>query len=319
MLISIIVPVYNTEKYLDECIQSILNQTYSNFELLLINDGSSDRSGEICDKYALKDDRIKVFHQKNAGVSAARNLGLEHAKGEWVTFVDSDDYIGQNYLLDFIKLEIYEDLIYQNTIKFNDFNKEKLYTFKNETMSIKKFIEDNMITSYGYVHSKFFKSKIIIDNNLRFDVELSFAEDSIFILSFLNYSNNIYFSEIANYYYRDTPNSLVKQSYSYDKELYLLNQAKHNLYEIVNKKNLVIDNRLLDKELQYYMFRVLKSNSKISNKSIRLKNLEFLLTNYKNELLYVYKNAKGRGLLIYYCIKMANRGILDALLNKILL
>ena len=90
--ISVIVPVFNTAKYLDECITSILTQTYSDFELLLVDDGSTDGSGQICDNYAIIDDRIRVFHQLNQGVSSARNTALDHAAGEYVIFLDSDDY-----------------------------------------------------------------------------------------------------------------------------------------------------------------------------------------------------------------------------------
>ena len=97
--VSVIVPVYNTEKYLEECIQSVLNQSFTDFELLLIDDGSTDQSGLICDKYAKKDNRIRVFHKINGGVSSARNLGLDNAKGEWITFVDSDDCLKPDYLM----------------------------------------------------------------------------------------------------------------------------------------------------------------------------------------------------------------------------
>lgn len=90
-LISVIVPVYNVEKYLPRCIDSIIDQTFKNFELLLIDDGSKDKSGEICDEYAKRDNRIKVFHKENGGVSSARNVGLDSAKGEWIIFCDSDD------------------------------------------------------------------------------------------------------------------------------------------------------------------------------------------------------------------------------------
>lgn len=96
--ISVIVPVYNAERYLHRCVDSILSQTFSNFELLLINDGSKDSSGAICDEYAAKDPRVRVFHKENGGVSSARNLGLDNACGEWIAFVDSDDWISENYL-----------------------------------------------------------------------------------------------------------------------------------------------------------------------------------------------------------------------------
>ena len=98
-MISIIIPVYNAASYLDKCIESILHQKYKDFELLLINDGSTDNSGDICDAFALKDNRISVFHQQNQGVSAARNLGIEQAKGEWLQFIDSDDWIENDFLL----------------------------------------------------------------------------------------------------------------------------------------------------------------------------------------------------------------------------
>ena len=101
-LVSVIVPVYNTENYIGRCINSILQQSYSFFELLLIDDGSSDDSGLIVEEYAKKDSRIHVFHQVNAGVSAARNLGIKEAHGEYVTFIDSDDYINKDCLLNLV-------------------------------------------------------------------------------------------------------------------------------------------------------------------------------------------------------------------------
>lgn len=101
--ISVIVPVYKVEEYLPQCIDSILAQTFTDFELLLVDDGSPDRCGEICEEYAGKDMRIRVFHQQNSGVSAARNIGLQHAKGTYIVFVDSDDWVSTDYLLHLYK------------------------------------------------------------------------------------------------------------------------------------------------------------------------------------------------------------------------
>ena len=101
-MISIIVPIYKAEQYIYRCVDSILAQSYTDFELLLINDGSPDGCGAICDAYAAKDSRVRVFHKENGGVSSARNLGLDNAQGEWVTFIDSDDYINDSFL--FIKV-----------------------------------------------------------------------------------------------------------------------------------------------------------------------------------------------------------------------
>ena len=121
-VVSIIVPVYNAEKFLRRCIDSILAQTYTDFELLLIDDGSKDSSGSICDKYAAKDERIRVFHKENGGVSSARNLGLDHAQGEWVTFVDADDYIEENFLKSF-EGNLDADLVVGNAVLINNENR----------------------------------------------------------------------------------------------------------------------------------------------------------------------------------------------------
>ena len=97
-LISVIVPIYKVEKYLDKCVESIINQTYSKIEIILVDDGSPDRCGQMCDEYAIKDNRIKVIHKKNGGLSDARNVAIDIAAGEWITFVDSDDYITDDYI-----------------------------------------------------------------------------------------------------------------------------------------------------------------------------------------------------------------------------
>lgn len=103
-MLTIIVPIYNTENYLSECIDSILNQSYKDIELILINDGSTDNSSSICDEYSSKDKRIKVIHIENRGVSYARNTGLSIAKGEYITFVDSDDFVSNDIYLENIKI-----------------------------------------------------------------------------------------------------------------------------------------------------------------------------------------------------------------------
>lgn len=133
MLISVIVPVYNTEKYLDRCIQSILGQTYSNIELLLIDDGSMDSSGEICDKYAQQDSRVRVFHKENGGASAARNMGLDNARGLWIAFVDSDDWIDPEMYSEMYSLAVAEsvDAVYCD-IMFEDVGAQSVYSYNNK-------------------------------------------------------------------------------------------------------------------------------------------------------------------------------------------
>ena len=119
-LISVIVPVYNVESYVAECIESIQNQTYMNLEIILVNDGSTDNSGDICDQYATYDERIKVIHKENAGVSAARNTGIEAANGDYIAFVDSDDYIAPNMYEDMLRILKENDLDILECTAFRD-------------------------------------------------------------------------------------------------------------------------------------------------------------------------------------------------------
>ena len=104
MKVSIVIPVYNVEKYLARCIQSVINQTYENIEIILVDDGSMDSSGKLCDTYKMRDNRIKVIHQRNLGVSAARNVGLDLAEGDSITFIDADDYVAENYIETLVNL-----------------------------------------------------------------------------------------------------------------------------------------------------------------------------------------------------------------------
>ena len=107
-MISVIVPVYNAEKYLQRCVDSILKQSFTDFEVLLIDDGSHDRSGELCDEYGEKDNRVRVFHKENGGVSSARNVGLDNASGEYISFVDADDYLETNAMSDSLFIDGYD-------------------------------------------------------------------------------------------------------------------------------------------------------------------------------------------------------------------
>lgn len=184
--ISIIVPVYKVEKYLHKCIDSILCQSFTDFEVLLIDDESPDNSGKICDNYATKDNRIQVVHKKNEGVSAARNTGLKLAKGEWITFIDSDDWIEDNYLQICIdKINKYElDLLQVSYRRINNANRV-LYQSIEETglQESELYISTNkfLITVWG----GFFKKNLIQKQNLKFDTSLKLGEDQLFIYKYI--------------------------------------------------------------------------------------------------------------------------------------
>ncbi|MEN2436115.1 glycosyltransferase family 2 protein [Weeksellaceae bacterium A-14] len=236
--ISIIIPVYNSEKYLRECLDSVLAQTYSDFEVLLIDDGSTDASGKICEEYAFKDARFKVFHKRNGGVSAARNLGLDYAKGEWIAFVDSDDKVLENYLVDLVKyIDEETDLIIQG------FQKIKKNTIKYDiginnitVVDFHKLFEEIKIIDFGYPFSKFYRRSIIKSYNITFPTQTSQAEDLLFLLSFLPYSRTVKAIPIHNYLYIANENSLVhtfQKPEVYFYQYYLLKILLKNKYKDV--------------------------------------------------------------------------------------
>lgn len=232
-LISIIVPIFKVEQFLSRCIDSILNQTFTDFELLLIDDGSPDNSGTICDEYALKDKRIRVFHKKNGGVSSARNLGLDNAKGEWITFIDSDDWVKNNYLEKFCN-NLTCDLIICGHQKFG---------CSNETQTIKQhdnFKVDsnlsivwknhaaNQCFVYWYPWAKLYKNYIIQKKKIRFNTEMIYSEDFCFVLEYMSYINEYSFiaSTDYQYYIEESRSNRYKMDFStYHKHLVNQNES----------------------------------------------------------------------------------------------
>lgn len=201
-MISIIVPVYNAEKYLRRCIDSVLAQTYTNFELLLINDGSKDKSGKICDEYASRDSRIRVFHKENAGVSRARNLGLDNAKGEWLTFIDSDDWVREDFLQKRLDLALKEG----SDVAYCDF--EYIYTRHNEYCKAAKQSCVKAATINSWIMSRMAYSWMILAKralfdkyNLRYIEDLRFGEDFNLIIKLILYANKTSYVQEALYYY----------------------------------------------------------------------------------------------------------------------
>ena len=186
-LISIIVPVYNSEQTLQQCIESILWQTYKNIELLLIDDGSTDRSSEICDEYARKDSRVRVFHKENGGVSSARNVGLENARGSWITFCDSDDRVSNEWLANMLQSDAECDLVVQGFSTPMEY--EPLNSEINHFCVYSGPIKDGLILLLqrhilGYLWVKLFKSSIIRNHHIKFDKNIFLQEDELFILSY---------------------------------------------------------------------------------------------------------------------------------------
>ena len=211
--ISVIVPVYNVEKYLTQCIESILSQTYQEFELLLIDDGSEDNPGSICDHYSNIDSRVHVFHKENGGVSSARNMGIEHAKGEWVCFVDSDDWIDKDtfeYITGLWKGADFLQFGYRRTggtASEYSYVPSKVLRYSTSVYCTKRIYHSAIC---GYL----LKLNIIKKYKISFPNHIKYGEDQAFILKTLICSSEIVILDRHFYNYRDREGSAMHASES---------------------------------------------------------------------------------------------------------
>lgn len=196
--LSLIIPIYNTGAYLPRCLDSILSQSYTDFELLLVDDGSTDNSSAICEEYAQKDTRIKVFHRENGGICAARNTGLDHAQGEWIYQMDSDDELipdGLQTLMNCISEDVdvvmggYEQYDLDGNLIETERDHATLTLSRRDSLLV-LFPEHSLYYSYlGYVWIRLFRNRIIQDHTLRFDTTVRFKEDALFVTEYLCKSN----------------------------------------------------------------------------------------------------------------------------------
>lgn len=203
-MVSIIVPIYNVERYLESCIESILEQSYSKFELLLVDDGSSDRSAEICDTYARKDSRIKVIHNQNHGVSYTRNAGLKVAKGEYIAFCDADDRYKPDYIMKMREAALNNeaDIVISNYSVLRGVSEKLMCERQSGPIDrnevYRRIFIDNTIG--GFVWNKFFRRSLLKD--IRFDENMQICEDTYFSCMALKKANKIYYLEESLYLYR---------------------------------------------------------------------------------------------------------------------
>lgn len=237
-MISIIVPVYNVEKYLDRCIISILKQSFKNWELILLNDGSTDGSGKICDKYKQLDNRIRVIHKKNTGVSSTRNLGIDLSRGEYITFIDSDDWVDSDYLeimykaINEMKVEIiitgcvYEDKFGSS----NPFKKGKPEILTKDKVQLEFLKQDKFMWS---IYDKLYSKNLF--KKYRFNVNLKIAEDMMLFWQLINSVEKIGYFPLYKYHYDISASSTMTSSFSL-KWFHPLKVKKKIFFELKNKK-----------------------------------------------------------------------------------
>lgn len=251
-LVSIIIPVYNTEKYLGYCLNSVVSQTYCQIEIILVNDGSTDNSLTICQNYAKIDDRISIITIGNGGVSKARNVGLDAAKGEFVQFVDSDDVIRSNMVECLIQLmEMYQvDLAVCGFKKIKlseDIGRAETVTLSTGIMGRECVLtRELLLGKMGHIlwktstlesmTNKMFRRTIIEDNHIRFLTDLSLGEDFCFNMDCIQYINGVVFTSEAYYYYlQENKNALTRKYRSdlFDNQMFLIERFCNLIKEFV--------------------------------------------------------------------------------------
>lgn len=241
-LLSVIIPVYNVEPYLEQCLDSVVNQTYKNLEIICINDGSTDNSLKILEKYQKKDSRIKLINQKNKGLSEARNAGLDVAKGEYIAFVDSDDYLELNAYEEAMNVVLQDKTIDLVEFKINTFAENDGQININRARGISRYYENMFLTKQHaiVVWNKVFKAEIINKTNMRFIPNL-IHEDNFFTNAYLLFKEKSFFINSLFYNYRIRTQSIIgeqiKSDYKKKMDLYynydaLVDFARmHNIYE----------------------------------------------------------------------------------------
>ncbi len=296
--ISVIVPVYNVDQYLSRCIDSILAQTFTDFELLLIDDGSPDNSGKICDEYAEKDSRIRVFHKENGGVSSARNVGLDNARGEWVYFSDADDIIktdGLQLLFDGVKEGVrfimagYE--IYDETGSFVYGCKKYISQIVTSNDCLLYMFKPIDYSYHGYLWCKLFHTQIIRDAALRFDKDISFNEDRLFIVQYLcvNKAKCFYTTvPVYNYYIREnSAMASLRQGFNYKfvSDLKAFELMLDSVKRIKDEKCLYWNRRSL--YYSHLKIRRMMKTYDVKDKSLK-KNINIILKNNVPYILRLY-------------------------------
>lgn len=284
--ISVIVPIYGVEQYLPQCIDSILMQTFYDFELLLIDDGSPDRSGDICDDYARTDQRIRVFHQKNAGLSCARNVGLINSCGRYVTFIDSDDYVKPCYLE-----ELYGALPADKNVKgvivggldkfLPNGNMHTIHVPEQKITSEKMYlILTELIDKYvTYAGSKLYDNCLIKQYKVSFVPFVSGLEDLLFMLDYLIYSDFILICDYNNYIYRvgHSADALSVRINSFHAEYAAFSNFLKRVYAYQHKYALTDDMlRKTWSSLTIFFHKIILAIYKLENNYSRTERLHFL-------------------------------------------
>lgn len=300
-MISVIVPIYNIEEYLPQCIDSIINQSYTEIELILVDDGSSDSGGNICDVYALRDSRIKVIHKENGGLVSARKAGVNVANGEYITFVDGDDWIepdtyrkltdaGQG--ADVIAFACYEEYGEYQRIRKNNV-REGLYASKNEKdLLYKSMFMDNNFYDFGLMASlwsKLVRRNLIVENQNKVSDQISYGEDVSCTFPCLLDAESVYVTNMPLYHYRQRQGSMVKGREAVPHSNFI------NIYRLLHMKfaNFPSVGELLQKQLHFYMWFILLTKA-YGDFGMKMTLFPFLKVTARNRIAVYGAGTFGR-------------------------
>lgn len=334
--ISIIIPIYNAATLLEKCFESVQRQTYNNLEVILINDGSTDTSQQICEKWIQQDKRFRIYNNNNMGVSYSRNFGIEKSNGDYIVFVDCDDFIEKNMIEVLVhKIDIFDYVMINYNKYYDEKNIVKNFEIEDREYDKKEFLENfwelygaNMINSPC---NKIFKASVLKKNNIRFDLKYDLGEDLLFNLAYINECKTFLSINQYLYNYRYTINSLTtKYRENYLQTQLLLNNSikeffiQNNYYEAEQQKgiqkniaNIIISsiqNLFLESSKlkinqirrilkQYLSIPEVASLKKVHYKEKRLEILKNMIVKRQINLIILYSKAKE---LIKRIIKLKN-------------
>lgn len=328
--ISVIIPVYNVEKYLERCINSVINQELEDIEIICINDGSLDKSGDICNEYSNKDNRIRVIHKNNEGVSIAKNLGVSLARGEYICFIDSDDYIDKDMLSEMYKLarnNSCQVIISGYKLVPSGEIIRPLYKLNKSMDPIEMISNNSLVHSHNdlcFSWRCLFNLNVIKSNNILFDNNIKIGEDFIFNLKVLSKCNKVYVTEKPFYNYNVANNtSVMRTSYKEYLEENLIKQYNEKkrlsqelgLYDITSyKKDLA--NYYINNMLPMIFKNIFNGCEKDKNLAIkRVLNYNMFRESF-NEVGFSYKSTNYKEYIAYLILKFRIYPLVYKIINK---
>lgn len=282
-IVTVIVPVYNVEKYISECIKSIVEQTYTKLDIILVDDGSTDNSGLICDEYKGIDDRIRVVHKKNGGAASAKNVGLDLVKGNYVCFVDSDDFLSKDYVEKLLKNMIENNSDISECLFFNLYKDEKLnesFYSQNRIFSSEQYLEQYIKDwKSSLFWNKLFKANVI--NNIRFKKERRCIDDEFFTYKVILNSKRVSKLDEPIYFYRQRKSSAINNSRNNTQKVQDSIDILIERYSLVTNKYPKLKKEYIDHDICYLYYIV---NDFILNKHLK-KSLKKVASFYLKEAI----------------------------------